>query len=61
MNLPVGNQAHKVQLFSAGLGAVHRLGKHFVPEELTGLDLVIDNRNIHPNHSARSKIEVPDF
>jgi hypothetical protein len=61
MDLPVRNQAHKVKLFSAGPGAVHRFGQYFVSEELARLNVMIDYRNIHANHSARSKIEMSDF
>src|SRR5438552_16954367 len=61
MDLPVGDQTHKMKLFSARLRAVHRVGQHFVPEEFAGLNVTIDKRNIHANHAARSKIEMSDF
>ena len=61
MDLPVGNQAHQMKLFSARFRVVHRLSQNFVPEELAGLNVMIDKRNIHANHPARSKIEVTNL
>ena len=61
MDLPVGNQAHQMKLFSARFRVVYRLSQNFVPEELAGLNVMIDKRNIHANHPARSKIEMSDF
>src|SRR6266545_1220634 len=50
-----------MKLLAARLCAVHRYGQNFVPEELTGLNVTVDNRNIHANYSARSKIEMSNL
>src|SRR5437588_12553582 len=50
-----------MKLLAARLCAVHRARQHFVAEELAGLNVMIDKRNVHTNHAARSKIEVTNF
>src|SRR5260370_4709523 len=50
-----------MKLLAARLRAIHRYGQNFVPKDVAGLNVMIDNRNIHANYPARSKIEMSDF
>src|SRR2546430_15430262 len=50
-----------MKLLAARLCSVHRVGQRFVAEEFAGLNVMIDKRDIHANHSARSKIKVTNL
>src|SRR5438067_12721386 len=50
-----------MKLLAARLRTIHRARQHFVAKEFAGLNVMIDKRNVHANHAARSKIEVTNF
>jgi hypothetical protein len=61
MHLAIRKKSHQVQGFPSVPGAINCREQELVAEKLSGGNIVINPRHIHPDHAACADVQMAHF